>query len=162
MKNLVMTMAALVTLASCGVYAGPQKIEEHPGMMKAMSAHDYADTRTRLKTILADKGLTLFSEIDHGSGADAVDMDLTPSTLFVFGDPKAGTPLMQSDEMMAFELPLRILVQKRDDGVWLIYRNAKAWSDEYDLIGLNDNLARIDDAVTDIVETVISEPEEQA
>ena len=63
------------------------------------------------------KGLKTFAVIDHAAGAESIGEALRPTTLFIFGSPKAGTPLMQEAQTMGHFLPLRVLIFKDADGV---------------------------------------------
>jgi uncharacterized protein (DUF302 family) len=76
---------------------------------------------------LRDKGITLFARIDHAAGAASVDMPLRPTELIIFGNPKAGTPLMQARQSIGIDLPLKMLGWQDAAGkVWLAY-NDPAW-----------------------------------
>jgi len=74
------------------------------------SSHSFKDTRARLRAGIEKRPLTLFAEIDHAAGASKAGLELEPSTLFIFGNPKGGTPLMARNAQMGLELPLKILV----------------------------------------------------
>lgn len=76
----------------------------------ATSNADFATTSARLKTAIESRGLTLFNTIDHAAGAAKVDQQLAPNTLYIFGNPKAGTPLMLANPAMGLHLPLKAQV----------------------------------------------------
>jgi uncharacterized protein (DUF302 family) len=80
------------------------------GVVTRASDQPFAQTVERLESALREKNLTLFARIDHAAGAAAVHMDLRPTTLFIFGNPKGGTPLMQAAQQFGLELPLKVLV----------------------------------------------------
>ena len=69
----------------------------------------------RLITAITSRGLTVFARVDHAAAAREAGMELAAEELVVFGNPRAGTPLMQSDPRIGIELPLRMLVW--EDGV---------------------------------------------
>ena len=79
--------------------------------------HEFAETERRLRQALETRDLTLFTVVDHGAGAASVGSDIGQSKLFIFGNPKAGTPLMVSDRQLGLDLPLKILLAAEDDGV---------------------------------------------
>lgn len=80
------------------------------------------ETMDRLESIVKEKGLTVFARIDHSAGATAVGMNLRPTELLIFGNARGGTPLMQADQRMGIDLPLKALVTQDDAGkVWLSY-----------------------------------------
>ena len=92
------------------------------GLVSLPSAHSAAETVERLKKLLADKGIQLFAHIDHAAAAKKVGMTLRPTQVLIFGNPKAGTPLMQSRQTIGLDLPLRTLIWEDDKGkVWLTY-----------------------------------------
>ena len=86
------------------------------------SAHGVTETIERLKALLAQKGIEVFAHIDHAAGAKQVGLPLRPTQVLIFGNPKAGTPLMQSRQTIGLDLPLRVLVWEDEAGqVWLTY-----------------------------------------
>src|ERR1700729_2848282 len=86
------------------------------------SAHGVVESVARLKTLLANKSIQLFAEIDHAAAAQAVGMTLRPTYLLIFGNPKAGTPLMQDRQTIGLDLPLRVLIWEDETGkTWLTY-----------------------------------------
>ena len=83
----------------------------------------------KLKKIIKEEQLTLFETIDHKANATAVNMDLKPETVVVFGNPKMGTVLMNCNPSMGLELPLRILVSTNYEGITTFtYTNPEYWS----------------------------------
>ena len=85
------------------------------------------DTMNRLETAVKAKGMTVFARIDHAAGAMAVGLPLRPTEVLIFGNAKAGTPLMQSVQMLGIDLPLKALVWQDASGkTWLSY-NDPAW-----------------------------------
>jgi uncharacterized protein (DUF302 family) len=92
------------------------------GLFTLPSAHDFATTLERLTRALGEKNITIFARIDHAAGAASVRLALRPTTLVVFGNPLAGTPLMQANQTAGIDLPLKALVwQGADDAVYLTY-----------------------------------------
>ena len=73
-----------------------------------------AETVARLATLIAERGLTLFGVIDHSGEAHAVGLELRDTKVVIFGNPKAGTPVMQATPLAALDLPLKVLIW--DDG----------------------------------------------
>jgi uncharacterized protein (DUF302 family) len=84
------------------------------------SAHGAAETVERLKSLLSQKNIEVFADIDHAAGARKAGLPLRPTRLLIFGNPRAGTPLMQSQQTIGLDLPLRALVWEDAEGkVWL-------------------------------------------
>jgi uncharacterized protein (DUF302 family) len=79
-------------------------------------------TVKKLEGILQAKGVKLFATIDHSGEAEKVGMKMPPTRLLIFGNPKAGTPLMLASPGIAIDLPLKILVAEDPAGqVWISY-----------------------------------------
>jgi uncharacterized protein (DUF302 family) len=97
------------------------------GLVTLRSTHDFATTLARLAAALEAKGITVFARIDHAAGAAGVGLPLRPTTLVLFGNPAAGTPLMQAAQTAGIDLPLKALVwEDAEGGVHLTY-NDPAW-----------------------------------
>src|SRR5665213_4203681 len=97
------------------------------GLIKVRSSHGPADTMERLVAEIGARGLTVFARINHAAGAEEVGLALRPTELVIFGNAKGGTPLMQSNQEIGIDLPLKALVwQDASGGTWLSY-NDLAW-----------------------------------
>ena len=84
--------------------------------MIGSSKRSVDDALARLRALAAERGLKVFAEFDHAAEARAVDLELAPTRVLVFGSPKAGTPLMQAAPLVALELPLKVLAWQASDG----------------------------------------------
>ncbi len=90
------------------------------GLTTVLSPFGPKETMDRLEAEIRAKGMTVFARIDHAAGAVAVGLPLRPTELIIFGDAKAGTPLMQADQAVGIDLPLKALVYEDAAGkVWL-------------------------------------------
>ena len=97
------------------------------GLTMLRSSYGPKDTMNRLEAELRAKGMTVFARIDHAAGAKAVGLPLRPTEVLIFGNAKAGTPLMQSVQTVGIDLPLKALVWQDASGkTWLSY-NDPAW-----------------------------------
>jgi uncharacterized protein (DUF302 family) len=97
------------------------------GLITIASAHSVKDTIDRLAADVTSKGMTVFARIDHAAGAQAAGLALRPTELLIFGNAKGGTPLMQSQQTIGIDLPLKALAFEDAAGaVWLSY-NDPAW-----------------------------------
>jgi len=100
------------------------------GIIDARSQHSVEQTVERLTAALHAKGVTLFALVDHSGEAAKVGMKMPPTKLLIFGNPKAGTPLMLAAPSVAIDLPLKILVWEDAQGsAWLSY-NSPAYLQE--------------------------------
>lgn len=94
------------------------------GMISVKSAHSVAMTADRLENILQAKGMTVFKRINHAAGAASAGMELRPTELVIFGNPKVGTPLMQCSHSIAIDLPQKALIWEDAGGqVWFSYND---------------------------------------
>jgi uncharacterized protein (DUF302 family) len=95
-----------------------------PGLNNVPSVRPVAQLIERLEAALAAKGITVFARIDHAAGAAAVGMQLRPTTVLIFGNPRAGTPLMQAQQLIGLDLPLRIMAWEDEHGrSWLTWHD---------------------------------------
>ena len=93
-----------------------------PGLVTLRSAHAADETARRLEAALAAKGIHVFARIDHAAGAREAGLALRPTLVLLFGNPRAGTPLMQSNQTVGIDLPLKALVWEDEAGqCWLTY-----------------------------------------
>jgi len=98
-----------------------------PGLASKLSAFGAKETMDRLEAALKVGGATIFARIDHAAGAGSAGMELRPTEVIVFGNPQGGTPLMQAEQTIGIDLPLKALVwQDAAGAVWLSY-NEPAW-----------------------------------
>jgi uncharacterized protein (DUF302 family) len=97
------------------------------GLIVVQSSHGPAETMDRLVAEIKAKGLTVFARIDHAAGASEVGLPLRPTELVIFGNAKGGTPLMQSNQEIGIDLPLKALVWQDTANVSWISYNDPAW-----------------------------------
>lgn len=94
------------------------------GIVQIASRHSVQETTEKLKNILQSKAIMLFALIDHSGEAEKVGLKMPPTKLFIFGSPKAGTPLMLAAPSVAIDLPLKILIWEDSGGkVWVSYNS---------------------------------------
>jgi uncharacterized protein (DUF302 family) len=97
------------------------------GLIAIKSNRGPAETMERLVAEVKAKGLTVFARIDHAAGAKEAGLVLQPTELVIFGNAKGGTLLMQANQAIGIDLPLKALVWQDESGdTWLSY-NDPAW-----------------------------------
>jgi len=84
--------------------------DNEPGVVTKVSPRSFADTLARLRELLAEKDVKLFSVIDQRAEARGAGLDLRDTTLVIFGNPAAGTPVMDAAPLSALDLPLKVLI----------------------------------------------------
>src|SRR5262249_18707620 len=95
-------------------------IKSRDGIVSKPSKYSVPETLDRLKALLRGKGITVFKRVDHSGEAEKVGMKMPPTQLLIFGNPKAGTPVMLAAPVAAIDLPLKALAWQSADGkVWL-------------------------------------------
>jgi uncharacterized protein (DUF302 family) len=110
------------------------------GIVHKPSKHSVDETLGKLQAILQAKGIAVFALIDHGGEAKKVGMEMHPTKLLIFGNPKGGTPLMLAAPSIAIDLPLKILVWEDDQGKVLVSYNSPEYLAERH--GLPQNLVQ--------------------
>ena len=94
------------------------------GIVTVPSHHSVDETVSRLEAVLNAKGVKLFALIDHSGEAEKAGIPMKPTKLLIFGNPKAGTPLMLHSPSAAIDLPLKILIAEDNGGkVWISYNS---------------------------------------
>ncbi len=134
------SMIAAAALAGLTLFAAVAPASAEGITITKPSAHSVTATLDRLQKVLESKGITIFTRIDHAAGAKKVGQDLPPTQLLVFGNPKLGTPLMQSNRAIGLDLPMKALAWQDADGkVFLTYTAPSALKDRHK-IGSRDKV----------------------
>ena len=107
MKTLIPALALAAALSAC---AAPAADSAHPHKAAAMSSQPTAPFASRdgfdqtvdaLTSAIRSKGMTVFAVIDHQDAAKQAGLQMQPAKVIIFGSPKAGTPLMVKDPLLA-------------------------------------------------------------
>jgi uncharacterized protein (DUF302 family) len=94
--------------------------------------------------MLKKKGMTVFIRIDHAAGAKKVGKKLRPTEVIIFGNPKAGTPVMQCSQKAAIDFPQKALIMEDANGqVTLSYNDPKYISKRHNIKGCDKVLTKI-------------------
>lgn len=121
------------------------------GMINKPTSHSVDEAVEKLKTILQSKGIKLFALIDHSGEAEKAGLNMPPTKLLIFGNPKGGTPLMLVSPSIAIDLPLKLLIWEDPQGKrWISYNSPEYLQQRHDLpTDLLKNIA--------VIETLASE-----
>ena len=104
------------------------------GLIDIRSSHSVDETVEKLKGILQAKGIALFALVDHSGAAIKAGMKMRPTKLLIFGNPKAGTPVMLAAPSSAIDLPLKILIWEDAQGkVWVTYNSLAYLQERHNL-----------------------------
>ena len=125
-------------------------------IVKLVSEHPFPETVLRLQSALEENGFRIFTVIDQQEAARLVGLDMPPTTLIIYGNPKGGTPLMLSAPDFAIELPLKLLVRQDPDGrAIVIYTPAASLDGRH---GLARGLAARLGAAEPLIASVVGRP----
>lgn len=114
------------------------------GLITLRSAYGPGETMNRLVEAVTRGGMAVLARIDHAGAAQKVGLDLRPTEVLIFGNPKAGTPLMQEVQTMAIDLPLKALVWQDEAGAtWLSYNDPGWLATRHGLDSGKDNVLGI-------------------
>ena len=126
-----------------------------PGVIQLRSQHSVSATIDRLEALLKQKGILVFARIDFSGDAQRAGLRMPAQQMLIFGNPKAGTPLMLAAPAVGLDLPLKMLAWEASDGnVWVAYNDPQYVVQRYRLASsFAANLA----AVVPLVEQAIAE-----
>jgi uncharacterized protein (DUF302 family) len=148
------TALIVITFFSCSTSAAPAvqkkepKVDKSDDAVTVPSAHAHGETVERFKAQLAKKGIRLFALIDHAAEAKQVGLALRPTQVLIFGNPKAGTPLMQSKQTIGLDLPLRVLVWEDEQGkAWLTYTRVAPLAQRHRIADRDEAVKALDAAL---------------
>jgi uncharacterized protein (DUF302 family) len=150
MKSVYISTVTIILLLSCQANA-------QDGFYKIKSSHSVEVTLTKLKNALSAKGMIIFSSIDHQQAAKNAGLDLRPTLLVIFGNPKVGTKLMQCDQRIGLALPLKMLIWQDDAGeTWVGYMQPANLKKEYNLDSCTETLEKVKNALSNFAKTATS------
>lgn len=102
---------------------GPSAASES-GVVRIPSSHSVGETMARLEGVLKERGVLIFARIDFSGDAGRAGLAMRPEQMLIFGNPRAGTPLMQAEPGVGLDLPLKALAFEDAAGkTWI------AWND---------------------------------
>lgn len=104
------------------------------GVITLASQFPVHETVDRLASSVESNGFMVFARIDHAAHAAKIGMELRPTELLIFGNPKVGTSLMQDQQTAGLDLPVKVLTwEDADSRVWLSYYTAAWIAKQHDL-----------------------------
>lgn len=112
-------MRPLAILALLAFVAAPA-FAQAPQLVTKTSPHDVAATVARLEAAITKRGAAIAAKVDHAAAAKATGAQLRPAVVLIFGNPKLGTPLMQSRPTAGLDLPMRVLVWQDAAGAVMV------------------------------------------
>jgi uncharacterized protein (DUF302 family) len=126
---------------------------ENNGIVPLSSGRSVSNVLEHLLSLLHTKAITVFAVVDHSGEAAKVGIEMRDTKLVIFGDPRAGTPVMTAVPDSALELPLKRLIAEDSDGLTRISYNSPAYLQTR--YGLEPELAKN----LEVIEKIASEIE---
>lgn len=148
--NLLFKSVLLVGLIVT-ISAGTAQVPE-AGLVTRESPHDIAGTMTRLEQALDAGGFTVVATVDHSANADSAGLTLPPTYLVIFGNPKAGTPLMQQSRTIGIDLPQKMLVWEDADTVYVAYNDPAYLAERHGLDPQSEGIMKVSAALSGLAE----------
>ena len=149
MKKLV-SLGIVLLSASFSVVASD-------GLVKYESHYSVKETADRFESIAKSKGLTLFVRIDHQENASGVGLELRPTEVIIFGNPKVGTPLMQCAQEVSIDLPQKVMVSEdANNKVWLSYNNPNYLMKRHEIKGCDEVINKISDVLSKLSKAAVA------
>jgi uncharacterized protein (DUF302 family) len=144
-------LAAVVMISSIALGADDRLVVKK-------SPHSVAATLDRLADVLKARGIGIAARVDHAAAAQKIDQTLKPTQLLIFGNPKLGTPLMQSNRKIGLELPMKVLAWEDDGGqVWLAYVKPDALKSEYSVSGRDEVFNEMTQALEKLTDEAVKD-----
>ncbi len=112
----------------------------------------------RILALLAEKNFTVFADIDHRANAASVGLEMPSARTLIFGNPQAGTKLMQRDITASFDLPLRLAVAESDGKTLVLHPAGSDFEAHYDLRG-HPVLEAVDELFADLLSRLTTDTE---
>ena len=132
-------------------------VDGKKGLVTLQSNHSVKDTADKLVSIIESKGMKVFARVDHQKNAQGVDLTLRPTQVIMFGNPTAGTPLMNCEQSVAIDLPQKILISEdTDKKVWLSYNHPEYLKTRHNIKGCDTEIANIAKALNSVSKAAVA------
>ncbi len=169
MLRLIAIVVCAASISACAHMKGhkggdhhtDKKMEHHhePHTARVQSERNFDETLAALKSAIDARGFKTFAMIEHAKGAASIGETLRPTTLIIFGNPKGGTPIMQADQRLGLELPLKFLVMEdAEGGVSIVYPDYPHLSKEYAAPGVKPRFEAVAGALAAIAAEAATQP----
>ncbi|WP_234496239.1 DUF302 domain-containing protein [Vibrio maritimus] len=144
--KLIRLWFGLAIVISSSVLASTSATDD--GLVRVKSTHDVSMTADKLAGLLESKGMTIFTRVKHSDSAKKVGVELRPTELIIFGNPKVGSPLMACSQSVAIDLPQKALIMEDDRGeVWLVYNSPSYLAARHHIEGCDKVLSKVEGAL---------------
>jgi uncharacterized protein (DUF302 family) len=127
------------------------------GTINVPSDFSVEQTADRFEKVLQKKNMTIFGRVKHSDSALKLGIELRPTELFLFGNPKVGSPLMRCEQQVAIDLPQKALVWQDEQGkVWISYNAPKYLKERHNISGCEEVLQKLEGALGGLTKAAAS------
>lgn len=149
-------LAAVIVIAVVSAIATTSTHARSDGIVAKPSAYSVKETIDRLEAIFKSKGMRIFARIDHAAAAKSAGQEVPPTELLIFGTPKIGTPLIQSNIIAGIDLPLKALAYREPDGqVYLVYNHPGYLARRHEITNRNKLVSAISRILTNLTDEAV-------
>lgn len=128
------------------------------GLVSKKSGVGVEETLDRLEAVLEKKGITIFSRVSHTAGAEDAGIELRPTELLIFGNPKLGSHFFTSQQTAGIDLPMKALAWEDADGqVWLTYNDPQYIADRHGISDREEIVKKMSRALDKMTNAAIGE-----
>jgi uncharacterized protein (DUF302 family) len=129
------------------------------GLISQNSPYSAIQTMEKIASLVQANGMTIFMRLDHAQNAKTIGLSLRPTELIVFGNPKAGTILMEDNQATGLDLPLKALVWEDEScKTWVTYEDPRWISARHQLTSSAGPIVNsIAESIKELIETALAE-----
>ncbi len=132
-------------------------INDKKGLVTIQSNHSVQETADKLVEVIESKGMKVFAQIDHQKNATNANLSMRPTQVVIFGNPKAGTPLMNCEQTVAIDLPQKILISEdANQRVWLSYNDPEYLKARHNIAGCDTVIGNMSNALRSIGQAAVA------
>jgi len=125
-------------------------------MIKLKSQYSMEDSLAKLTDEIEGKNLKIFAVIKHGEAARANGLELNPTNLVIFGNPQVGTKLMNCDQTIGIELPMKVLIWEDDKGqVMAGFNDPEHYLQTYDIEACSEIIIKVKGVLNGLINTLV-------
>jgi uncharacterized protein (DUF302 family) len=129
------------------------------GLITRQSPYSAGETLDRLEAVLKKKGITIFARVSHAQGAAGVGIELGPTELLIFGNPKLGSHFFTSRQSAGIDLPMKALAWEDAQGkVWLTYNAPQYIADRHGITDRADIVQKMTTALDNLTGAAVRLP----
>ena len=147
MRKIIVSMFLLFIFYSVNI------AQDANGLIKVESKHSVEETASKMKNLIKEKGLTFFTKINHRKNAETAGLEMKPTVVLIFGNPKLGTPIMKCEKTYAIDLPQKMLIYEDDEGkVWIVYNDQDYLVKRHKLKECKNEIEKVKNALKSLAE----------